>query len=62
MIRDILDEIIKLKKEKDMCILAHSYQAREIVEVADLSATHSSLCYGDKAPQKTVIMCGTFHG
>ena len=27
---DIQNEIIRLKKEKDICILAHSYQAKEI--------------------------------
>ena len=35
MIREIQDEILRLKKEQDVCILAHSYVAREISEVAD---------------------------
>ena len=35
MIRDVQDKILKLKKEKDVFILAHSYVAREITEVAD---------------------------
>ena len=31
-----------LKKEKDICILAHSYQTRDIVEIADdLKKDHS---------------------
>ena len=34
---DIQNEIIRLKKEKDICILAHSYQAKEILEVADFT-------------------------
>jgi quinolinate synthase len=59
MIRDIQDEIIKLKKEKDICILAHSYQAREIVEVADFVGDSFQLSVmATKASQKTVIMCG----
>lgn len=59
MIRDIQDKIIKLKKEKDICILAHSYQAREIVEVADFVGDSFQLSVmAKKAPQKTVIMCG----
>lgn len=59
MIRDIQDEIIKLKKEKDICILAHSYQAREILEVADFTGDSYQLSVmASKASQKTVIMCG----
>ena len=34
-IKDIQEEIIRLKKEKDFCILAHAYQGHEILEVAD---------------------------
>ncbi len=59
MIRDIQDEIIKLKKEKDICILAHSYQAREILEVADFTGDSYQLSVmASKTSQKTVIMCG----
>lgn len=59
MIRDIQDEIIKLKKEKDICILAHSYQAREIIEIADFCGDSYALSVmANKAQQKTVIMCG----
>lgn len=59
MIRDIQNEIIRLKKEKDICILAHSYQAREIIEVADFTGDSFQLSVmASKAPQKTVIMCG----
>ena len=36
-ISDIQNEIIRLKKERDICILAHSYQAKEILEVADFT-------------------------
>ncbi|HPU58111.1 MAG TPA: quinolinate synthase NadA [Candidatus Avimonas sp.] len=58
-IREMQDEIMRLKKEKDVCILAHSYQAREIVEIADFMGDSYQLSVmAQKAPQKTVLMCG----
>lgn len=59
MIRDIQDKIMKLKKENDVCILAHSYQAREILEIADVTGDSFQLSVeAAKAPQKTMLMCG----
>lgn len=53
------DEVLKLKKEKDVCILAHSYQSREITEIADYTGDSFGLSVAaSKVPQKTVIMCG----
>ncbi len=58
-INEYQQEIIRLKKEKDICILAHSYQAREIIEVADFTGDSYQLSVQAKnASQKTVIMCG----
>jgi len=58
-IREVQDEIIRLKKEKDICILAHSYQAREILEIADFTGDSYALSKMAKtAPNKTVLMCG----
>ena len=37
MIKDLQAKILELKRENDVCILAHSYQAKEIVEVADFT-------------------------
>lgn len=52
-------EILRLKKEKDICILAHSYQTREIIEIADFTGDSYQLSVqAKKASQKTVIMCG----
>ena len=34
-IAEIQEEILRLKKEKNICILAHAYQGHEIREVAD---------------------------
>lgn len=59
MLREIQDEIMRLKKEKDICILAHSYQTHDILEVADFTGDSYALSVKAKtAPQSTVIMCG----
>lgn len=59
MINDIQNEILKLKKEKDICILAHCYQAPEILEVADFVGDSFALSVeASKVSNKTVIMCG----
>jgi len=58
-IKELQEEILKLKREKDICILAHSYQAREITEIADFTGDSFGLSVAAaRAPQKTVIMCG----
>lgn len=36
-IAEMQREILRRKKERDVCILAHSYQAREILEIADIT-------------------------
>lgn len=59
MIKDIQEEILRLKKEKDVCILAHSYVAHEICEIADFTGDSYALALKAKtAPQKTVLMVG----
>lgn len=58
-IKEVQDEIIRLKKENDICILAHSYQAHEILEVADFKGDSYALSkMAASVPNKTVIMCG----
>lgn len=57
--RELQDEIIRLKKEKDICILAHAYQSHDIWEVADYVGDSYGLSQqAAQAPQKTVLMCG----
>lgn len=57
--RQLQDEIIRLKKEKDICILAHAYQSHNILEVADYVGDSFGLSQqAAKAPQKNVLMCG----
>ena len=59
MIRDIQDEIMRLKKENDVCILAHLYQNDAILEVADYTGDSFALAkLAQTVPNKTVLMCG----
>jgi len=53
------EEINRLKKEKDVCILAHAYQTHDILEVADYIGDSFGLSQqAVSAPQKTILMCG----
>ena len=59
MIRDVQDEIIRLKKENDICILAHSYQGHEIVEVADYVGDSYKLSVdASKVTNRNILFCG----
>lgn len=59
MIREIQDRILTLKKEKDVLIAAHSYQAKEILEIADLTGDSFQLSRAaEQAVQNTVLLCG----
>ena len=58
-IRDAQDVILRLKRDRDICVAAHSYQAREIIEIADFTGDSFQLsALARMAPQKTVVMCG----
>ena len=57
--RELQDEIIRLRKEKDICILAHAYQSHDIWEVADyVGDSYGLSVQAAKAAQSTVLMCG----
>lgn len=59
MIRELQDKIIKLKKEKGITILAHSYQSKEILEIADFTGDSFKLSVSaTQAPTDTILMCG----
>lgn len=59
MIKDIQEQILKLKKVHDVCILAHCYQTHDILEVADFIGDSFGLAQqAAKAPNKVVMMCG----
>ncbi len=58
-VRDIQSDILQLKEEKDICILAHAYQTHEITEIADFVGDSFGLSQkAQTVPQKTVLMCG----
>lgn len=58
-VRELQDEIFKLKRDADACILAHSYMSEAICEVADFTGDSYALSVKAKtAPNKNVIMCG----
>ncbi len=53
------EEILRLKKENDICILVHAYQSHDVLEIADYVGDSYGLSLkAAEAPQKTVIMCG----
>ena len=57
--REIQDEILRLKKEKEVCILAHAYQNHEILEVADYMGDSFALRQqAAKTQEQTILMCG----
>lgn len=55
----IQERILRLKQEKNACILAHCYQTHDILEVADYVGDSFGLAQNaSKTDCRTVIMCG----
>ena len=58
-IAEIQQEILRMKKEQNVCILAHAYQGQEILEVADyVGDSYGLSVQASKNDCSGVIMCG----
>lgn len=58
-VEQLQKKICELKKENDICILAHSYQTREICEIADIVGDSFKLSVeAQKVKNRKIVMCG----
>ncbi|MDD7113873.1 MAG: quinolinate synthase NadA [Lachnospiraceae bacterium] len=57
--KEMQERILQLKKENDICILAHAYQSHDIWEVADyVGDSYGLSVQAAKSDCSTVLMCG----
>ena len=57
--KEMQERILQLKKENDICILAHAYQSHDIWEVADsVGDSYGLSVQAAKSDCSTVLLCG----
>ena len=57
--KELQQEILRLKREKNICILAHAYQSQPVLEVADYTGdSYGFSVQAAKTNADGVIMCG----
>lgn len=57
--KEMQEKILRLKKENDICILAHAYQSHDIWEVADyVGDSYGLSVQAARSDCKNVLMCG----
>lgn len=58
-VQEMKNEILRLKRENDICILVHAYQSEDILEVADFIGDSFGLSErAAEAKQNNVLICG----
>jgi quinolinate synthase len=58
-IRELEQEIARLKREKDAVVLAHNYQVPEVQTIADFVGDSLQLSIqAQQVPQSTIVFCG----
>ncbi len=56
---EMQQEIIRLKRKNNICILAHAYQSHDIWDIADYVGDSFGLCKNaQKSSAQTILMCG----